>query len=335
MNNVLEKLIKKLREAQDEEGLKLLLKAISDEDLKGMSVVDDPDEGGEDDAAAEWLKAQEKKGEDKPKKVSSRDWQAPENLTEEQKKAVEEHLQAGHSEREAHRFAGTHKEHQDLQQAMESGINPSMMSDKMLETLKPLAQQWMEQADKHEKLTADIEKNPMKHASGRLMEAHEKHTADYNKAYHDFLNSDEVKNLSGMKRHKAIREWKKNYKEQNPDYEKGLSNIAEAQSTFDTARTTSKKNLQEKMEHIMRGGVSAPGMSATEASQHLGQDVRGEQAPQVGTEDISSSFAAKNPKLVNLLNQEHMSEQKDRLNRIDSHAKAQGIVRRKKGEGGE
>lgn len=333
MASKIEKLIEAIRNSDDETAKELLSKAISKDDLEGMSIVDDPNEDL-DDEAAQWLKEQEgKSGTKAEKKARARDWAAKEGLSDEQLKAVQEHLDQGYSEREAHRFAGTHKEHSNILDAMKSGINPSMMSDKMIDQLKPLVGEWLENADRHEKLTADIDKNPMKHASGKMMAAHEEATGHYNKAYHDFLNSEDIKGLKGRERFKAIRDWKKNYREENPDYAEKLSGVSDTQKTFGEARQTAKQSLQDKLGHIMRGGVSTPGVSATEASQHLGQESRGEgMQPSPGTEDISSSFAAKNPKLVNLLNQEHMAEHKDRLNRINSHAQAKGVVRRKKSE---
>ena len=338
--NNLQALIKKIKSSNDEEAIKLLRKAIGDDEMDGFSIVDDPDQDFENDDADKWLSENEgkAKSKDEPKVRQSRskNWEARADLSPEEKKAIEEHMGKGFSEREAHRMAGTHKEHGDLQRAMKSGLNPSMMSDKMIDSLKPLVKDWLDNADRHEKINADVDKNPMKHASGQLMQAHETATGGYNKAYHDFLNTEDVSGLKGRDRFNAIKDWKSSWKKENPDYEAGLSNVSEKQKTFGDARQTAKANLQEKMDHIMRGGVSMPGVSATEAQQHLGQETRGEDMNQpAGTEDTTSSFASKNPNLVNLLNQDKFKEHKDRLTRVDSHANAGGVVRRRKGEGTE
>jgi len=265
------------------------------------------------------------------KSKNSKAWKASTDLTDAQRKAIKEHMDQGYSEREAHRKIGTHKEHKDLQSAMKSGIDPSPISDKHRESLLPLVQKWLEHADKYDKLNADVSKNPMKYASGQMMQAHGDATAGYHTAYSDFLNSDNVKGLKGHERFKAVQDWKKNWKSQNPNYEAGLTGVSEKQKTFNEARETSKTTLAEIQDHIMRGGISTPGVSAAEAAKQLGQESKGEEvAPTTSTVDIASSFARKNPKLVEKLNQEHMAQHKERLQRVDSHAAANNVVRRRK-----
>jgi hypothetical protein len=333
----LKKIVDAIKASGDEEAINILRKAVGgDDEYEGMSIVDDPNEEFEDDAAAEYIKEQEAKTSASPSKPQySRDWK-PSELSEQDAATVKQHMDDGYSEREAHRFAGTHKEHGDFQKALRSGLNPSMMSDRMIDQLKPLAKEWIDNADRNEKLNADINKNPDKFASGQMMQMHEAVTGDFSKDYDDFLGSDKVKDLRGRKRQQAIHSWKEQWHQDNPGYDDAAAFASMQQPVFKEAADTAKANLNDKMSHIMRGGMSvsdADTVNMESAQQHLGREIRGEDrqiAP--GTEDITSGFAAKNPKLVSMLNQEHMTEHKDRLTRVDSHANAAGVVRRKKSE---
>lgn len=320
--------------------MNMLFKAdIDEEDMAGMSVVDNPDDEL-DDEAAQWLAEAEKKLEsgetkDKSKPSSHRDWRAPENLTDEQRAKIEQHMEDGYSEREAHRLVGTHKEVSDFQQAMRSGIKPSMMSDRMIDHIKGLAKEWLSHADKHEKLHADVEKNPMKHAAGKIMAAHDEHMGDYKKALNEFMTSDEVKNLKGRERHKAISEWKKNYREQNPGHHEKLSSVSAVQSAVPESRQVARQTLQDKLTSIMHGGGAAPGesYSAQEGAQHAGISLGGEGEKATGsiTKDPAATFAAGHQKLMGMLS----DEQKARYGKINSARAMQGkqpqtVIRRKK-----
>jgi hypothetical protein len=82
------------------------------------------------------------------------------------------------------------------------------------------------------------------------------------------------------------------------------------------------------MDHIMSGGQSMPAdMSTAEAMQHLGGGKTEEGYQGSITQDPSAGFAARNPKLLAAMK----PEQQERLNRVDSAAKAQGKIRIRKG----
>lgn len=321
--------------------LELLKKAkdkADDEYGEGFSVVDDPNQDTEEDDADKWLKAQ-KDSKSQPKadaqapeaqKKFLSEWKPREDYSEKEKAAIKSHMDNGYTHREAERLAGAHKGPTDHKAAMKSGISPSMMSDKMMGSMKPLAKEWLENADRVEKLKADPSVNPMKHASGKLMQAHEQHTGDYSKAYNEFLTSDAVKNLKGKERHNAIQSWKGSWKKDNPAFAEGMADVSNTQKTFSEAKKAANETLQEKLSHIMTGGVSMPSeMSEQEAMQHLGGS-KTEEGGYTGSiiKDPSANFAAKNPKLLSSLNQDQAS----RLKRIDSAAAAQGVVRRRKGD---
>ena len=260
------------------------------------------------------------------KKSQSSEWKASENLTDKQKEEIKAHMEDGYSEREAHRHAGAHKEESDFQSALKSRVSPSMMSDKMIDQMKGLAKEWLGNADKHEKLNADIEKNPMKYASGKMLAAHEEHMGNYKKAYNDFLGSEDVKGLSGRDRHKAVKEWKKQYREDNPDHSDKIVNVSQSQQHVGEARQTSKQSLQDKLSNIISGGFSPDETHSTEAgAQHAGISLgrEGESATGTIAKDPMSAFAGSNQKLVSMLS----DEQKERFNRIGSAAATQGKER--------
>ena len=158
--------------------LRMLRKASEEDYNDGYSIVDDPDGEEEEDDASKWIADSE--GKTKDKKTRDRNWKAG-DLTKDQQSEVDKHMSDGYSEREAHRKVGTHKEETDFNRALKSGTSPSMMSDKAIDEMKGVAKDWLSNADRHEKLNADIEKNPAKYASGKMIQAHEEHMGDYKK----------------------------------------------------------------------------------------------------------------------------------------------------------
>jgi len=253
-----------------------------------------------------------------------KDWEAPENLTSEQEASVQQFLDQGYSPREAHRHAGAHIEHRDIRRAMKSGIAPSSMSDIHMGSLKEIAQAWLGHADKYDKLNADVSKNPDKAAAGHLIRAHEDAMGDYQQDYHSFLASDKVKDLKGRDRHAAINQWKKQWKDSSPDHYEKLANMSEANVAAGDIIKGKTHSLEEKMDHIISGGIS-PGdsMSSEEAMQHIGAS-RGEDDRPAGiTTDPSAKFAQDNPRLREMMSQEMNKKRADRLKQIQSAKAAQ------------
>ncbi len=322
-----------------EKALDTLSKAKKEYEKHGMSVVDDPNEGFEDDDAAKWLAEAEGKkeeggkesapAEDKGKSYMSH-WKPREDYSDKEKADIKKLIDDGYSHREAERMAGAHKGSRDWSKAMKSGVHPSMPSDRMLKELKDLAGEWKDTARQQELADADEWKNPMKHAVGQVHQAHRDATADYQKAYNDFLSSDDVKGKKGMDRVKAVQAWKAKWKQENPDYEQGLDTASAQQSKLATAAETIKQKSKEMDEHIGRGGVSqAPDMTNEEAMQHVGQG-KTEEGHIGSVHQQPMPAAVRDPKYVKMLNQEQM----ERMKRVDSAAATQGKVRvRKKTEG--
>lgn len=352
LSRLKEKLIKQIG---DDDDYDIQDYGLGEEDLEGLSVVDDPFQE-EDDEAAQWLREQEEGGSQqeeeapeeapsaakeapaKEKKVSASgytDWKPHGEYTPEQEEKMKGLMDEGYTHREAERLVGAHRGPSDFQSALTHTVRPSQPSEKMLSELKELAGPWLERAGRHSKLTADPEKNPMKHAAGKMIQAHEEHSKDYNKAYHDFLASDDIKNLKGRDRHKAIREWKNQWHAENPEYRENIHKLSGAQKSYGEAGEARKKSLQERIEHITTGGMGMPtGMSTAEAAQHVGgqKTERGYEATTV--KDPSASFAQQNPELIRILKQhKNAPELIDRFNRVNSARASQGVKIRKKGAG--
>lgn len=327
MENLLEKLNKVGGDEDDEEENHVQNYEQTPEDLEAMGLHEfDPFEEGSDEADA-WLRendpgrkaeqepaaaeegdpeAEVESGEEvapeaaevKPKSRSSyADWAPRQDYSDDEQKAIKGFMDQGYSHREAERMAGAHKGPKNFQEALTHTVRPSQMSEKMLGELRGIAGHWLERADRQSKLSADPEKNPMKYASGKMLQAHEEATKDYNKAYSDFLESDEVKGKKGLDRHKAIQAWKQKWKGENPDYHKNLSSMSDAQKHMKEANELYGKNIHDKLMHIVTGGMADPSnqMSAEEAAQHVGgskEEEGGHQASII--KDPSASFAAAN-----------------------------------------
>ena len=233
-----------------------------------------------------------------PSKSGYSDWSPREDYSNEEQNAIKEHMNQGYSHREAERMAGAHRGPKNFQEALTHPVRPSPMSEKMLGELKGIAGPWLERSDRQSKMSADPEKNPMKFASGKMMQAHEDATKDYNKAHNEFLESDQVKGLKGLDRHKAVQAWKQDWKSKNPEYNQGMSNVSSAQKHFKEAKDVYGKNIHDKLMHIATGGLGtdpSSQMTAEEAAQHVGaskEDEGGHQASII--KDPSASFAAAN-----------------------------------------
>jgi hypothetical protein len=315
--------------------------APKDEDIEGagMRIIDDP--FSEDDAADKWLtehdpqkiKADEpaqsemqaqpttqQVQEVKPASKSGySDWKPRPDYSQDDTAKMKDFMDQGYSHREAERMAGTHSGPSDFQGALKHTIRPSEMSPKMLAELKTLAGPWLDNAEKYDRLNADIAKNPMKHAEGQMMRAHEEHAGGYADAYHKFLDSDAVKNAKGRERFDAIKQWKDKYHKENPKYMENMPQAQLAQSQLKTSKDQAKLSLDEKLKHIMSGGVSMPTeMTSAEAAQHVG-GVQTEEGVQASfKKDPLTAFAQSNPKLVEAIKQRANPQQLDRYHRVVS-----------------
>lgn len=347
---------------------------LDDEDLEGLNVTDDPF-SDEDDEAGKWLKENEGKKpteasaetddeeEDAPEQAEVKqprssgysEWKAHGQYTPEQSSKMKELTGQGYSDREAERMVGAHKGPKDFQSALKHTVKPSQPSGKMLSEMKELAGHWLDRADRHGKMNANPEKNPQKFAAGKMLQAHEEHSKDFNSAYNEFLNSDELKGKKGLDRHKAVQTWKSNWNSRNPDYHGNVGAVSDSQKHYKEAGAARKKNVDESLQHILTGGYNADAMGAQEAAQHLGGGKNDEGSYAATTiKDPSASFAERNKGFVDMKQQQAAAaapvaqqkpksdpmvvvrrranpEQLDRLNRVQAARQTQGVGKKPEG----
>ena len=312
------------------EGLRKAAKDEDDDSNDGMSIVDDPNGDMGEDEADKWLKENSDKKEADPAKQEQAQraylskWKQRENMSPKEKAAHEEFKKQGYSDREAERMLPGYRG----KGYANHGVENSIVSDKYMGELKPLLKEWLENADKQEKLKADPESNTVKRQAGKLTEAHEKHTGDFTKDYANYLKSDELKGASPADRHKKVTAWKADWKANNPQHEEGLSNISQAQKDFAYDQQKAKQTATERHQHILNGGQSMPTeMSDQEALQHAGGSKSDEGYKGVSIhEDPSASFAKRNPQIHAAM----QPEQLERKKAVDSAALTQGKVRTRK-----
>lgn len=256
------------------------------------------------------------------------EWSPRTDYTDKHKETMKSFMDQGYSHREAERFAGASRDPKDFQGALRHTVRPSMPSDKMFGDIKGVAGEWLQNADRHDKLNAEAEKNPVKYTKGQMLLAYDKHFGNFNKEYDNFLNSDAVKNLEGVDRHRAVQAWQKQHIDKNPQFHQAVENLAESHKEHhDIAQTERKKNLQERIDHIITGGHQASSMTAQEAGQHLGgpKSEEGYQTTQI--KDPSTSFAEAHPEFVKLMHDMMHDKQQERLKHIQSARNAQGVTK--------
>ncbi len=307
-----------------------------DEFKEGFSIVDDPEQEFEGDDADKWLKEQKAKQtapkiKEKPKSKSGyTDW-APSEYDDKQKAEISKHIKSGFSPREAERLAGAHKGPLNFQSALTHTVKPSQISEKMLDILKPMAKDYLDRATRHEVLHAEAEKNPTKYAEGKMIEAFEQHQGDKQKAFNEFINSNETKSLKGREKHKAVTQFHKDWTANNPKHEQNISKLSEASQSFKEADETRKKSLQDRLEHIMGMGRATEGtVSVAEGVQHVG-GVKTEEGIQATTiKDPAAKFAEThgkkftNPEFVSKLKGIASPKQMERWQRVSSAKKIKG-----------
>lgn len=259
-------------------------------------------------AAPEGAAPQAKKELVAPKKSSSgfSEWSPREDYSDEEKKAIEQHVKDGYTHREAERLANAHRSPKSFEEALNARVHPSAPSEKMLEMLRPHAKAWYERAMRQSDMQADAEKNPIKYAAGKAHSAREEHTRTYKQDYNNFLNSPEFKKLGGLEAHHAVQNFKKQWHEKNPEYKEKLHEAAGTHEHLPGAKKARSGILDEIRSHILSGGAHAGAMSAQEAGQHIGAGKDDEGAYTASTfMDPAASFARQNPHFI-----EHLKSQK-------------------------
>lgn len=307
-----------------------------EEDLEGMRVFN-PEEEEQDDAD-KWLQENDPQADSEPTEVSEegapekapiksrsryRDWTPHKELKPGQTEKIKSYIDEGYSEREAYKLAGAGKAPSDFMSALKHSINPSKMSPKMFELLRPLAEEWSKNARKHSYATADPKTNPERYTRGQLNNAADDYFGPLEEAEDKFL--EENPNLRGKEKRLALRDFRKKYMEENPQHSENRDKLANIPQKAKEARGYAKKTLEEKLEHIMRGGVGMPtDMTTAEGAQQVGgQKDEGGQVQAAIKKDPLSVFANNNPEFAKLLQGDAAFQ--NRLKQIGAARMAQGV----------
>lgn len=234
----------------------------NEDNVKGEKDIDGDGDIDLSEKAKQKIAATDKKT-DKNKVSSSgyREWAPKDKYEDNHQSAIDKYVNDGYSPREAERLAGASDSPNDFQSALKHKIKPSQPSKKMLERMKGLAGDWLRNAERKIGESADAKKNPIKHASSKALNAHENAHNDFNASYNKFLSSDDVKDLRGRARTNAIREFKKQYNNDNPTHRENVIQAANAGKEYDLAMNQRKKHLEEGKQSILDAGKSGGEMS--------------------------------------------------------------------------
>jgi len=296
----------------------------------------DQNENGEvdGDEAEKWLKENTPQEDEEelpqerpqPKRSSSvhREWSPQDNYEDDHQEAINQHLEDGYSHREAERFAGA-TPFLSSDQAFNSKVKMSSgPSDKFWEEhgegIREQAKEWLYNAEIHNNNNAEAHKNPINHATGRTHAINEAIHGDFDEAYSNFFNSDELSELRGRARNKAIQEFKQKYHEDNPEYKEQSIQSADAGKIFGEAMDTRAKHIESEKDALINAHKSDGGTLTGDFSHGASQagDLTGsgkaqmagasqeESGYSVGVEfDPYAHFAQNNPEYI-----KHLKEQK-------------------------
>jgi hypothetical protein len=275
---------------------------------------------------------------EEPKRSSSRmvDWKPQDKYAPEHQKAIEAAMKEGYSHREAERMAGAHKAPSDFYGALRGSTRPSEPSSKMLEQLKGHAHGWLKNAETKAAENAEAEVNPVKYASGKAIASHDAAHKDFDAAHNEFLQSDNLKGLTGRARHQAIQGWKKDWEEKNPQHREKAIAAADTGKVFSEATKARDERRKEGEQAILGAGKSfgtgttgeysqaaAGGDDEPVSGQAAGQMVGGEKSDEGGyttniKTDPAAVFAERNPEYVKHLQSKLNPDQQQRLSGINA-----------------
>lgn len=250
------------------------------------------------------------KADEKRKTSRMGEWQLHHEHTPEEIAEMQKLTEQGYHPREAAHIVsggqGGRGEPKDFLRALGNSVRPTMLSQNMMDHAKEFANDWLDNYHSKTAKYLQEEKNPVRHASSKMKEAHKERVGDYEKAYHNFLSSDELKNKSPMQRHKAIKEWKANWKSENPDHEAGIENVSRAGQAYNQAEEARKQHVEDIKRHIVSGPEAPPEQSgefepttARGVAEMMGGSGKEEGPAQYGVQkDPTVSFAAQHSKFV-------------------------------------
>lgn len=253
-------------------------------------------------------------------------------------KAIDEFMGQGYSHREAERMANAH-DMLDFYSAARSGVKPSEPSPKFLSDMKDIASDYMRNYKQVVGQSADPRHNPILHANAVANKQHTDNYSKFDEDFNSFLSG--LGEVGGAAKHKAIKEWKKKWHEDNPEHISNIINAAGSSSNIaDSSLAQRKEHLQEKAKQLTEAhmaptetagtvgqyssaaaGVPESSMSVDMASQMAGgqrdtDDESGKMSGVSTRQDPSIGFAEKHKSYVETLKQKLTPEQNQRLSLI-------------------
>jgi stress-induced morphogen len=283
---------------------------------------------------------------DEKRKSRMADWQLHPDHTPEEIAEMQKLTEQGYHPREASHIVsggrGGRGEARDFLRALGSSVKPTMLSSSMMDHAKEFANDWLDNYHSKTSKYLQEEKNPVKHASAKMKEAHQERVGDYEKAYHDFLSSDDLKGKSPMQRHKAIKEWKSNWKQENPDHESKIEDVSKKGSSYSQAEQARKEHVEDIKRHLVSGPMATTDApqefeptTARGVAEMMGTSGSEDAPPQYRVEkDPVTSFSTKHSKFVENVLKPSVSQVQEKQPEIKQETApqpepAKTIIRRK------
>lgn len=207
--------------------------------------------------------AKEPEGKKKSRRAT---WEPRTDYTPEQQKKISDFVNEGYHPGDAEMLIGAHKRFSTIGDAARKGVDPHIMSDKIHDHLRELAQLHMKDVALGEYSGAEPELNPQKATAGTIKSYHDL-SKDFKDKKAAFEDSDDFKNMSPRERHKARREWIAQYHKDNPEYEQSLKRDAASHRETAIANTQKRsEQLEEGRKAIAQAGQLNPESSGSISS---------------------------------------------------------------------
>jgi hypothetical protein len=176
------------------------------------------------------------------------------------------------------------------------------MDDNDLEDWQHFAHHWSNVGRQMTNQTADAKVNPLMFAEGHASAAHNKSYKNFREAYQDFKNTDEYKAMDDIEQAEATMQFKKDFREKNPNHRKdALAAHQKASEMRGKALEHYGNKKEAALDHLLSGGGVGSGedaMSADEARAQFGTVNKDGTTSSNTRSTVESSFASQNPEFL-------------------------------------
>lgn len=220
---------------------------------------------------------------EKPKKRLSAyaAWKPREDYSPEHKEAMDKLVQEGYSPGDAEILSGAHVGHGNIMDAVKSRVHPHEMSDLMHDRLKGIANEHHKGVIKGEYQYADPTSNPQMATAGSAAAKHDEAISDFNTEKDNLFDSREYKDMTPRQQRVAFREFRREWKKQNPDHDEKMKETWQHQAdAHDENWGKRDEKLVEGMKAIAGAGEAHAdeGGSISQGSQEMAGGIGGSQA---------------------------------------------------------